>query len=78
MSYGCYNAPRPVAGQVTHQGQNGWISDDLPRHDGRTGIWYISRVPIMIDVVQAMSTDCQYSILTEDKACIGCAHKHVP
>lgn len=71
MSYGCYNAPRPVAGEVTHQGQNGWV----PKH----GNWhYMTREPIIVDIVHVMSTDCQYSILTEDKACIGCAHKHVP
>ena len=66
--YGCHNKPRPFAGEVTHQAQDGWV--DTIDHENAIQ----TRVPVMVDVVHRFELGCRYDAGTTDPRCAGCAH----
>lgn len=65
MAYGCKNMPRPDA-TTSYPAQDGWAN-------GRGTPWF-SRMPVIVDVYHAMTSDCQYSKTTVDAGCVGCRH----
>lgn len=65
---GCWNLPRPTA-DTSYVAQAGWQD----RHS-----WELNRPkrePVYVKVRHAMTTDCQYTKTTPDKACEGCCHQ---
>lgn len=65
MAYGCFNRPRPDT-TTSYLAQDGW-------EPGKGAAW-LTRVPVLVDVYHAMTTECQYSKTTVDAGCIGCKH----
>lgn len=66
--YACHNRPRPVAGAITHQAQDGWRMHNI--HDGAVTI----RSAVPVDIRHVMSTDCRYDASATDPGCAGCEH----
>ena len=62
--YGCHDAPRPVAGSITHYAQAGWTY----LAENKT------RIPVMVPIYHTMSTECHYDKQHDDKRCLGCTH----
>ncbi len=59
---GCYNrAPLKTTALV----QSGWVNDDF---------YYKSRKPLMVEIPDPMTKDCQYSKTHNDPKCKGCKH----
>lgn len=66
--YGCHN--RPDLGQPLRV-QTGWI--DCKPFVSPMG-YVVSRLPTFEEVPFAMTTECQYSLVTKDERCVGCRH----
>ena len=53
--------------------QAGWTDENVMVNNGQRE--EATRLPYMIQVPFAMTTDCQYTKTTPDKACEGCCHQ---
>lgn len=49
--------------------QDGWLEQD--------GGGYWTRMPVLVQIPDPMTKDCQYSKTHQDPRCEGCKHKNV-
>lgn len=66
---GCWNLPRPTANMPLDV-QSGWTDENVMVDNGQRE--EATRLPYMVKVPFAMTTECQYTKTTADVACNGC------
>jgi hypothetical protein len=75
MTYGCHSKPRPTS-ETTYLAQEGWLYRNViysePYESPRDEF---TRIPELVEIKHAMTTECKYDASASDKQCAGCPYQ---